>query len=84
MVRMNSGSCEQLAAMRARQFDGPARAFLARAGHDHLHNAGKPGAPEHGVAIRVEAVVRKVDADIDEFQRSYVFHLSTASTTTSG
>ena len=56
--------------MRARELDRLARAFLARARHDDLHDAGGRGPLQDGVPVGVEAVVREVGADVDQFHQS--------------
>ena len=68
-MRVDTGGGEQPARMLACQFDGAARAILARAGDDHLAHADGGGALHDGLAIGVETVVGEVDADIDEIHR---------------
>ena len=70
VMRMHAGGGEQHAGMRARELDRLARAFLARAGHDDLRDAGGRGALQDGVAVGVEAVVREIGADVDQFHGS--------------
>ena len=52
--------------MRVRKRYGPAGAFRACPGNDHLHDACGGGASHDGVPIAVITVVREVDPDIDQ------------------
>ena len=67
MVRMDAGGREQEARMRARQLQRRNAAVFARARDDHLDDACCLRPLQHLVAVCIEAVVRQVAADIDEF-----------------
>jgi len=67
MVRMHAGGREQYAGMLLRELDGASRGFDARAGDHQLHDARGPGALHDVPAVGVKAVMRQVDADVDQF-----------------
>ncbi len=75
MVRMDTGGREQPARMRIGELDGPSGALAAGASHDHLHDTGSPRSRDDLGPVAIEAVVREIDADVDE---SHVHILSRA------
>ena len=66
-MRMHARRGKQHPGMRARELDRLARAFFARSRDDDLRNARGRGPLQDGVAVGVEAVVREVGADVDQF-----------------
>src|SRR5262249_28048657 len=66
VVRMPARGRKQPRGVRARESDGAGGAREARAGDDHLHDPGLRGACQHRLAVGVVALVREVDADVDE------------------
>ena len=63
---MDAGGAEQLARVLAGQFQCSRAAFLACAGHNHLHHAGFTGALQHLVPVAIEGVVGQVATNIDQ------------------
>ena len=66
VMRMYAGGGEQLARTCLRKQQRLRRMFATGAGDDHLRHARGPRALQHGLAVVVEAVVRKVGADVDQ------------------
>src|SRR5579875_1429665 len=66
MVRMDARGREQPARVRFGQLERAVRALAARAGHDHLYDAGGARAGDDLRPVAIEAVVREIDADVDE------------------
>jgi hypothetical protein len=66
MMRMNTRCGEQPSGVALRKFYGLARARTGAAGYYHLDHAGLLRACNHGVTIAIEAVVGKIDTDIDQ------------------
>jgi len=66
MVRMDTRGGEQYSGVALSKFYGLARARAGAAGYYHLDHAGLRRTCNHGVTIAIEAVVGKIDADIDQ------------------
>ncbi len=67
VMRVNSGGGEESVRDAARASAMRARAARERrAGDHHLHDTGRARARDHRVAVGVVAVVREIDADVDE------------------
>ena len=66
VVRVHAGGGEQKARMRLGQGQRLGRMLAAGAGDHHLHDARIARALQHRVAVRVEAVVGEIGADVDE------------------
>ena len=66
VMRVNAGGCEESSRMRVREGNGARAARERRAGDHHLRDTGRACALDHRFTIGVVAVVREIDADVDE------------------
>lgn len=66
MVRVQAGSGKQPARMSLRKSNGLLAGVRVRSGDDHLHDTGPGSARHDGLAVGIEAVMREIDADVDE------------------
>ena len=68
VMRMDAGRAAKSRRIAAHEIDRGARARDGTAGDDHPRDACVGRASDHVAAVLVEAVVRQVDADVDQFQ----------------
>src|SRR5207248_9081719 len=66
MMGVNAGGREQSTGVCACELERTESALERRAGDHHLHDARGLGAREHRLAVGVVAVMREVDADVDQ------------------
>lgn len=67
VMRVHSSRTPESVRIPSHQVDGGARAGDRAAGNHHARHAGRLSPSDHFSAVAVEAVVREVDADVDEF-----------------